>query len=382
MLKPANFIHLGLGWIGDRGGGLERYQDGVCAAQAAMGISSIALVQSRVPVANTHGYRTIAFASLDDSRSDRHKKLRREIASRLGEHPSATLVTHHASVSYQVMNLIGDREHVVHFQGPWADEAQLEGTPRWKAFVQRRQEKRVYHSADRIITLSTAFKDLVVQRYGVDVSRVRVVPGAIDAAAADPGISRGEARTQLGWPLDRPILLSIRRLVKRVGIDSLIDAIERLRLKHPNLLVLIGGTGPMKAELEAMIERVDLHRNVRMLGFVPDEHLAIAYRAADYSIVPTQALEGFGLVTLESMATGTPAIVTPVGSLPEVCGPLSPSLVLPGKSPEQIAAGLDEILSGRAKLPSEEECKDYVKRNYDWSVIAPKVLEVYREAGS
>ena len=45
-----------------------------------------------------------------------------------------------------------------------------------------------------------------------------------------------------------------------------------------------------------------------MLGFVPDEDLPLAYRAANFSIVPTVALEGFGLITIESLAAGTPVV--------------------------------------------------------------------------
>ena len=87
-------------------------------------------------------------------------------------------------------------------------------------------------------------------------------------------------------------------------------------------------------------------------------------------------------MTLESMAAGTPSIVTPVGSLPEVVGPLSDSLILPGKSVDQMADGLDVILNGDTALPSDDACKQFVAQNHDWSVIAPRVLDVYRRASA
>lgn len=374
--KPI--IHLGLGWIGDRGGGLERYQHGICSAHASMGVPTSALVQSRTVIASDVDYQAIAFASLDDSRSLRQKKLRAELATLLHQQPDAHFISHHASVACSVLKLIHDRDHVVHFQGPWASEAAVEGAPRWKTWVQRRQERRVYQSADRVITLSTAFKNLVAEQYGVDAGRVHVIPGAIDAAASDPGISRTEARERIGWPTDRPIVLSIRRLCRRVGVDVLIQAAVDVAREHPDVLFMIGGTGPLQSELESLIRDHGLQDHVRLLGFVADEDLQVAYRAADYSIVPTQYLEGFGLVTLESMATGTPSIVTPVGSLPEVMSPLCESLVLPGKSAISIATGLTEILSGSSVLPDDQRCKDYVRKNFDWTVIAPRVLNVYR----
>ncbi len=53
--------------------------------------------------------------------------------------------------------------------------------------------------------------------------------------------------------------------------------------------------------------------HVRLLGFVSDADLPLAYRAADLSIVPSQALEEFGVITLESLAAGMPVLVTLVG---------------------------------------------------------------------
>jgi glycosyltransferase involved in cell wall biosynthesis len=370
------FIHLGLGWIGDRGGGLERYQDGICRAHELMGHDVEAWVQSRTRIEPNHGYTVIAYASPVESRHVKLKKLKVLAQQRLDER-DFTFISHHASVSSVLVGHLRDIPHIVHFQGPWAEEAIIEGAPYWKAWLQRRAERKAYRSADRIITLSKAFEDLVIARYGVDSDRVRVVPGGIDCAKADPGLSRREARERLSWPTDRPIVLSVRRLVRRVGIDVLIEAAKEIVRHHPDLLVLIGGTGPLRQEFESRIKELDLEDHVRLLGFVPDNDLPIAYAAADYSIVPTQSLEGFGLVTIESMAAGTPSIVTPVGSLPEIANPLCKNLVLTGSRHDDIVVGLREILRGDAEMPSALKCRKYVQDNYDWSVIGPRVLSVY-----
>jgi glycogen synthase len=114
-----------------------------------------------------------------------------------------------------------------------------------------------------------------------------------------------------------------------------------------------------------------------LAGFVPDADLPLAYRAADLSVVPSIALEGFGLIVLESLAAGTPVIVTPVGGLPEVVRGLSKDLILEGSSPAQIAEGLAARLGARSKLPSDAACQSYAKDNFDWPVIAKKVKGVY-----
>lgn len=382
------FIHLGLGWIGDKGGGLERYQHGVCTAQAILGCDVTAWVQSRTVIDadafTPHAvYAAVVFASQSEKRAEKLRKLRLLAMDRFKSR-DFIFVSHHASVSGSLSDLYRRVPHVVHFHGPWADEAAIEGAPWWKSWFQAREERKVYHAADRIITLSEAFKELVVERYGVRRDIVRVVPGGIDTNAADPKLTRTAARQKLGWPLDRPIVLSVRRLVKRVGVDVLIEAVGKYvkeQSGRSDLLVLIGGTGPLRELLEQQIERLGLQNHVRLLGFVPAEDLSTAYCAADVSIVPTQSLEGFGLVTLESLAAGTPAIVTPVGSLPEVMTGLSPSLVLPGRGVAEIALGLRLFAEGTIALPDETACREYVRMHYDWSNIGPRVLDVYGEAG-
>ena len=99
-----------------------------------------------------------------------------------------------------------------------------------------------------------------------------------------------------------------------------------------------------------------------MLGFVRESLLPTHYQAANVSIVPSQSLEGFGLTTVESLACGTPVLVTPVGGLTEVVGPLAPSCVLCGWSPDQIAEGLQAAYV-KGVLPK----RDIVSFAYMWS---------------
>ena len=163
-------------------------------------------------------------------------------------------------------------------------------------------ERRVYGRADRIVTLSEAFATEACERYGVSRDKVRVVPGGVDAHPFLAAPARAAARERLGWPVERPIFLSVRRLTRRMGLENLIAAFQIVRGAHPNALLLIGGTGHLATVLHRQIEERGLQDSVRLLGFVPDADLPLAYAAADVTVVPTLALEGFGLVTLESLA--------------------------------------------------------------------------------
>jgi glycosyltransferase involved in cell wall biosynthesis len=141
----------------------------------------------------------------------------------------------------------------------------------------------------------------------------------------------------------------------------------------------IAGTGPLRDELTRQIQELNLTDHATLLGFVPDEDLPTAYRAADLSVVPTVAHEGFGLIVVESLASGTPVMVTPVGGLPEIVAPLAEDLVLPDRQPATLADHLRRALTGRISLPAAEACQTHAASRYDWTSIAKQVRDVYEE---
>ena len=118
----------------------------------------------------------------------------------------------------------------------------------------------------------------------------------------------------------------------------------------------------------------------KALSFLPDDDLPAAYRAASLTVVPTQALEGFGLIVAESLAAGTPCLVTPVGGLTAAVEKLSDQLILKGTDSASIADGVIGALTGTLPLPDAAACLDFARRNYDWPVIASQVRTVYEAA--
>jgi glycosyltransferase involved in cell wall biosynthesis len=266
---------------------------------------------------------------------------------------------------------------VVHFHGPWAAEGAYEGDGVFVRRAKRWIEDRVYSRATHFIVLSRAFREVLARDYGVPGDRISIVPGGVDCARFRGVQTRAEARLQLGLPPDRPIVFTVRRLAPRMGLAALLEAVETVRQRVPEVLVLIAGKGPLASSLQARIRALGLERNVRLLGFMPDDSLPVAYRAADFTVVPTACLEGFGLVAAESLAAGTPALVTPSGGLPEVVEGLSAKLVLRATDAPAIAAGMLGALNGDIELPGVAQCQAYAAR-FDWSRIATQTAAVYR----
>ncbi len=270
---------------------------------------------------------------------------------------------------------------VVHFHGPHAEEILAEGKGLrniCRARIARRLELRVLRRACRVITLSESFARIARDKYGVPVERIRVIPGGIDLARY-LSVDRRLARQRLSWPTDRPILICIRRLARRMGIEGLIDAMIEVRSRHPNVLLLIGGKGEIADELAERIRRRQLSEVVRLIGFVPESDLPHAYAAADFAIVPSLGLEGFGLATVEALASGTPVLGTPVGGTPEILTGLHPSLVFDSAEPARIAGRINAVLSSQVRPPDPQQCRTYSMR-YNWDHVIGQVKSVFEEA--
>jgi glycosyltransferase involved in cell wall biosynthesis len=305
--------------------------------------------------------------------------LRRAVLGKLASKTSTdnvVVVSHFALYASALLPQLSRLKHVVHFQGPWAIESATEGKNRLNVLLKKRIERAVYSSANAFITLSHAFRDLLISEYKVEPALVHVIPAAVDLQRFTLG-DRQNARALLGWPQDATILICVRRLARRMGLELLIEAFRKVADAHPRSLLILGGTGALRDELSAKIESCGLRDRVRLLGFIPDDRLATAYQAADLSIMPSQSLEGFGLSTLESLACGTPVMVTPVGGLPEGVRGLAPQLILHDRDTPALVEGLDLVLSGQIPLPSAGQCREHVATNFNWSIIAEAIRAVY-----
>lgn len=262
------------------------------------------------------------------------------------------------------------------FHGPWALESQQEGDRPWGVKLKKLMEQLTYRRCDRFIVLSQAFGTILHQQYQVPWEKIHVIPGGVDVQQFQPDLSRQTARTQLGFPADRKILFAPRRLVHRMGLDRLLLALAQVKQHVPEVWLAIAGKGPLRDALEQQSRELGLTDHVRFLGFVPDEQLPVAYQAADLTVIPSQSLEGFGLVVLESLACGTPVLCTPIGGMPEILMPFSPELVTDGTDEQQIGDRLLSVLKGEILLPSRADCRTYAVTHFDWFKIAQRVQHV------
>ena len=370
-------LQIGLGSVETAAGGAERIFSELAESLPRIGVGFCGLVASAstsAPKGEMH-----SFGGPADGTRTRLLNCRRVASALLKTRRFDLVASHFALYALPVLDRIRGRRFVAHFHGPWAAESREEGAGQLSVKAKRSLEAMVYRRADRVITLSLAFAHLIQEEYGVRPEVIRIVPGCINVQRFAVDRTRLEARQQLGWPTNRRILVSVRRLTHRMGLDLLLDAMPEVIARFPDTLLCIGGKGKMREQLEAQTIELKLQNHVRFLGFIPEEELPLVYRAADLNVVPTRALEGFGLVAAEALAAGTPSLVSPVGGLPEVVSALSPELVFQSSKPADLARSIVRAFAGDLALPTSEECRAYAAQQFSSETMAQRTAEVYRE---
>ena len=379
LLPALSTLQIGLGTNGVIGGGAERVFAELADHLPEYRVSFSGAVVFGAPTRPGAGAYQYVFAP-EGASVPRRLLSARSLTRRLLREGTFDLVaSHFALYSFPSLDIIRAKPFVVHFHGPWSAESIEEGSGRVGAWVKRQVETKVYRQADRVIVLSQAFAKLLHREYGVDEELIRVVPGSVNIERFHCPEPKAVSRERLGWPQDRPILVSVRRLAHRVGLDLLIAAMPRVVAACPEVLLYLGGRGPLREALELQVRDLGMEQHVRFLGFLSEEDLPHAYHAADFNVVPTRAFEGFGLVAAEALAAGTPSLVTPIGGLPEVIGPLSSNLIFRSADPEGIAEGIIQALLGRVAIPDSTECRKYAETHFSSSLMAARTAEVYRE---
>jgi glycosyltransferase involved in cell wall biosynthesis len=375
--SPKSLLLVGMEWSGSKPRGMDRYvyhcTQELCKLQHRVEFCGVGVSPSlNVPV----GAQLTNLASPDSPVLPRLRRIRKEFLNRPPT-PVDAVSLHFALYSFPIMrHLPKDVPVTFTFHGPWFQESQNTAQVTWKNRLQRSLEQYVYDRCDRFIVMSKSFGQLLNQIYRVPDHNIHVIPPGVRLDWFHPVANRQNLRTQLNWPQDRFIVFTARRFVQRMGIQPLIAAIDRVRKQHPEILLAIAGSGELAGALQQQVRELGLDNHVKFLGFLPDHTLRQCYQAADLTVVPSQYLEGFGLIVIESLACGTPVLCTPVGGMQEIMAPLAPDLITPSCHTPDIAAHLSAILRGDLPLPSASQCRTHVENHFNWAKITRQVEAV------
>ncbi len=208
---------------------------------------------------------------------------------------------------------------------------------------------------------------------GIDAARCRYLPNGVDTSIYKPVSQKqkSEIRAALGLPQGYLCLYS-GRLAPEKGLETLLQAWQAVSARHPQAHLLLLGSGPMQAALQAAAgERVIFG------GFVPDP--CLYDQAADLFVLPSKT-EGLSNAMLEAMSSGLPVLATRVGAAGELnADGRNGRLVAPGNA-DELTEGLDFFLSDpQAGRRMGANGRKFVQANYSLDATVERLLTVYSE---
>jgi glycosyltransferase involved in cell wall biosynthesis len=222
----------------------------------------------------------------------------------------------------------------------------------------RRWTPRAARSAQRIIVPSTFTKHDVIDRYGIDESRIRVIPEA-------PVLPIGDEEPPAG-----PYLLAVGDLRKKKNFTTLARAYAQAGLEQR--LIIAG----VDAGEGAAIREAAGAAPLELPGYVSDAQLDALIRGADLVVHPS-LYEGFGLILVEAMARGVPLAVADATALPETAGDAAE--LFDPLDVDSLANAIRRGLTNREVLAQVGRRR---AAELSWQRTAAQTIDVYREAAA
>ena len=258
-----------------------------------------------------------------------------------------------------------------------------------RAFLFEAYERTVaptlLRAADRVCVLSADHAASVpyLQRIAErSPERLIEMPNGVDTELFSPG-DGSELRAGLGIPEGAVVAAFVATLDRAhhfKRLDLAIDAIRQLGNEAPHLVV--AGGGELLDGFRDAARRAGVAERVHFLGPVPHSQLPRILRGADLFLLTTEPPESFGIVLIEAMAAGLPAIATDYPGVRAVVDQDETGLVVPPGDAREVATAISELIeageSGRRRMGMAGRAK--AERLWSWSRLVDRMDEAYRQA--
>jgi glycosyltransferase involved in cell wall biosynthesis len=241
-----------------------------------------------------------------------------------------------------------------------AFEKYPEDFARATALKYREWTPRAARSAERVIVPSQFTRNDVVERYGVDEDKIRVIPEG-------PVLPVGSRQPPTG-----PYLLAVGDLREKKNFARLAMAFRQLHeaKRLPHRLIIAGLDAGEAPAIRAAAGDAPLE----LPGYVPDDELDALIRGADLLVHPS-LYEGFGLILVEAMARGVPLAVADATALPETAG--NAALLFDPLDVNALAGAIERAVAERDALAAAGRAR---VAELSWAKTAAETVAVYREA--
>ena len=236
----------------------------------------------------------------------------------------------------------------------------------------KRLAEEVVRSADRLIAVSRSLEQNL-RTLGADQSKIRIIPTGFDASLFAP-IARERARSLLGLPADKRVLLTVANLVPQKGHEYLLESLRDLSRTRGDLMLVVVGGGALEKRLVSKAGELGLSGIVRFAKARPHAEIPTWLSACDVFVLPSVS-EGSPAVLTEAMACGKPIVATRVGGLPDMVEEGVEGYLVPPVDAAALGTAITRALS--REWDAEKITKH--AQSYSWDALASRIADVYAE---
>jgi len=222
--------------------------------------------------------------------------------------------------------------------------------------------------------LSKFTQDRMHHFFGLADDACVINPAAADEFKGLHISQHDEIRAELGW--ETPVVTTLRNLVPRTGVDLLIQAAAIVKVTHPDVKFIIMGDGGLRESMQMMADELGVADMITFTGYLPEEDVQKRLLASDVFVLPTRGLEGFGLVTLEANAWGTPVLATPISANKELVPSIIHNQLADNASPLALAEKMIWMTENPLGQAQRMRTQEDAFRQYNWQKHDQKLLQM------
>lgn len=234
------------------------------------------------------------------------------------------------------------------------------------------------YEAWKVIVCSAHMSEEVSGIFGLPKDKIEVLPNGVEANQFADAVENMRRNGKEIFNESGRLILYVGRLVPEKGVQVLLDAMPTIIRDAPDVRLAIVGTGPAEDMIRSRANELGIADRVNMYGFVEDEVRNELYAKASVAVVPS-LYEPFGITALEAMAAKVPLVTSNAGGLDEIVKHEFNGLKFAASNVDSLAHNVLRLLTfpELGEHIVENAYQDVIS-NYDWSQIASKTIDIYR----
>lgn len=229
---------------------------------------------------------------------------------------------------------------------------------------------RTLRSADALICINQETKSYLLSS-GVEESRIMIIPPGVDTNKFVPAVTDVDNDFRI---------IALSQLIARKGVELIIEAVSRLRVRIPKVELTIVGDGPQRDGLEQRTNSLGLNQHIRFIGRVNHNEIKDAYHKGSVFVNMSRS-EGFATTCLEAMSCGKAIVSSRVGGFSNAIEDGVNGYLVEIDDLDSLCKALETLLLDKQlRIKFAERARKDAVGYYDWDkVIIPQYLSLYQK---